>query len=62
MVLKIDSRSFLPTIALNDDFASPGDDVVSKGLGIINDGFPFDILRKVIVPIVAHDQCQYRPH
>jgi hypothetical protein len=59
MVLKITSPSSLPPIALNDDFSSPidGENVVSIGLGQTDDGSPSEMLRKVTVPIVAHDQC-----
>jgi hypothetical protein len=62
-VLKIDSPSLLPTITLNDDSLRPtdGEDVVAIGLGEIDtdentDTNP-DILRKVTVQAVAHDEC-----
>jgi hypothetical protein len=60
MVLKIASPSLLQPIALNDDSASPssGEDVVAIGLGLTTEvGDPSDVLLKVSLPTVAHDEC-----
>jgi secreted trypsin-like serine protease len=63
MVLKIDSSSSLPTITLNDDSLRPtdGEDVVAIGLGETdtddNTKTNPDVLQKITIPIIAHDQC-----
>jgi secreted trypsin-like serine protease len=61
MVLKITSPSSLPTIRLNDDFASPSDgqDVTAIGLGYTDydaETHP-DALLKVNLQTVAYEQC-----
>jgi trypsin len=61
MVLNITSSSLLPTLALNDDSASPsvGEDVIAIDLGVtdVNEGTVSDALRTVTVAAMAHDEC-----
>jgi secreted trypsin-like serine protease len=61
MVLKITEPSLLPIIALNDDASSPieGEEVTAIGLGVTDDSTEAtaNVLQKVNVPVVAHDEC-----